>query len=98
APIGIDVGYSPLAPGQSYHDIKDILNVKPPEESNWYWYLAGLALLLVLAMLFFPREKPKEKKEEKVVEDKDAYGRALQRIEKLKKDRQLPVKEYYTVL
>lgn len=97
-PLTIDVGYTPLAPNQAYHDIKDIVTVKAPEETNWYWYLAGLALLLILYLLFFPRGKPKEKTEEKVVEDKDAYGRALRKLEKLKHDKQLPSKEYYTAL
>ena len=57
-PIPVEVVFSsPFDPKQEYHDVKDIIGVKKPVDSNWYWYLIGAVLLLLLFLLLFPRKK-----------------------------------------
>jgi LPXTG-motif cell wall-anchored protein len=83
-PISIDVVFtSPFDPKQDYHDVKEILSVKKPIESNWYWYLIGAILLLLLFILLFPRKK-KDAKENRL--DANAYKTAITDLQKLKKE------------
>ena len=58
--IPIDVGFSPFNPEQPYHDIKDIIEVDPPEKKQqWWWYAAGAgAILLILLIYLLTRKKP----------------------------------------
>jgi hypothetical protein len=67
--ILVSVEYSPMDPNQPYHDIKDIIDIPSPIESNWYWYLLGIAVLIALFMLFFPPSNEKKGKLEKPLED-----------------------------
>ena len=56
--IPVDVDFSAFDPNQDYHDIKDILEVKPEEKKPlWWWYVAGGALLLLLLLVYFLRKK-----------------------------------------
>src|SRR5215813_697305 len=58
--IPVDVVFSPMDTAQAYHDIKDIIDVKPPEEEkrSWLWYaIGGGALLLLLLLIYFLRKK-----------------------------------------
>jgi hypothetical protein len=97
APIKIDVVFtSPFDPNQPYHDIKDILEVKKPVESKWYWYLIFLAVLLVLFLLFFPRGKKKEKAEFET--DPGAYRIAMKKLDALQKQEYDDPKLFYTEL
>ena len=82
-PIVVDVGYSPFDRNQPYHDIKDILNVRQPGHSYWYWYLIGAVLLIVFFLLLFP---PKKKKAEVAafVPDEGIYKQSLARLDKLR--------------
>jgi LPXTG-motif cell wall-anchored protein len=83
-PITIDVVFtSPFDPNKEYHDVKDILSVKKPMESQWYWYLIGGILLLLLFMLLFPRKK---KNPNEVKLDANAYRTAIADLQKLKKE------------
>ena len=59
--ILVEVGYTPYDPEQPYHDIKDIIDVKPEEEqtTKWWWYAAGSALIIILVFyLVFRGKKP----------------------------------------
>src|SRR5215213_6176049 len=49
-PLTIDVAYSPhpFDTTKPYNDIHDILEVKRPIETTWYWYLIGLLVLILL--------------------------------------------------
>jgi hypothetical protein len=67
--ILMSVEYSPMDANQPYHDIKDIIDVPSPIESNWYWYLLGIAVLIALFMLFFPPSDEKKEKADKPAED-----------------------------
>jgi len=77
----IDVAYTPMEPDQPYHDIKDILQVQKPIASNWKWYLLGIALLLILFLLFFPRNREKRAKP---VPPEDVYNNVLKRLAALR--------------
>lgn len=55
--LGIDVVFSEFDPGQDYHDIKDIIEVKADEKDPWWWYAAGGVLLLAMALIYFLRKK-----------------------------------------
>jgi hypothetical protein len=97
-PITVYVGYTPFDVSRPYNDIKQILDVKRTEKTTWYWYLIGLALLIILFLLFFPAGKKKEKPAQKF--DMGAYKKAKAEMEKLKRE-DLPshdVKEYYVRL
>jgi LPXTG-motif cell wall-anchored protein len=55
--IPVDVVFSDFDPNQNYHDIKDIIEVKPSEKKQWWWYVAGAGLLIALLLLYFLRKK-----------------------------------------
>jgi hypothetical protein len=95
-PVIIDVGYTPFDVKQPYNDIKDIIDVKRPQESKWWWYLIFLAVLAGLFILFFPRGKKKEKP--LFVPDIGAYKEALQKLDGLKGKAEGDVKVFYTEL
>ena len=93
----IDVGYTPFDAKQDYNDIKDILDVKRPERTTWYWYVIGAALLIALFILLFPRKK--KQPGATPVSYEGAYKEALQQLEKLKKRAaDEDAKRYYTTL
>jgi LPXTG-motif cell wall-anchored protein len=79
-PLVVDVVFSsPFDPNQPYHDLKEIIAVQKPERTTWYWYLIGLALLLLFTLLLFPKRKKKELKQIPV----DAYTNAMSQLDQL---------------
>jgi hypothetical protein len=97
-PLMIDVAYSPhpFDTTKPYHDIHDILEVKRPIESTWYWYLIGLLVLILLFLLFFPKGKPRAKGE--FISDEGAYKRALKKLDAQQKKTDTDGKTFYTEL
>jgi len=97
-PLAIDVAYSPspFDTTQPYYDIHDILEVKRPVESTWYWYLIGLLILVLLFLLSFPKGKPRAKGE--FVSDEGAYKKALRKLDGLQKRTDADDKIFYTEL
>ena len=97
-PLFIDVAYSPhpFDTTQAYHDIHDILEIKKPGETTWYWYLIGLLILILLFVLFFPKGKPRPKGE--FVSDEGAYKKALKKLDALNKKGEVDSKVFYTEL
>ncbi|HWJ28513.1 MAG TPA: hypothetical protein VNS32_18360 [Flavisolibacter sp.] len=95
-PIIIDVGYTPFDVKQPYNDIKDIIEVKRPQENKWWWYLIFLLVLTGLFILFFPRGKKKEKPA--FVPDEGAYKEALRKLNQLNDRTDVDVKLFYTEL
>jgi len=81
-PIVVNVSFSPMDPNQPYHDIKDILEVEKPLQSNWYWYLLGLAVLIALFLLFFPPRQEKSV-EPVAVQPEDPFKVAMRRLDQL---------------
>ena len=97
-PLPIEVAYTPFDPKQDYHDIKDILDVKPPARITWYWYVIGAVLLLLLFWLLFPQRRRKET-EEVPLSAEAVYKEAMKRLEQLKKQQtNAEAKGYYTAL
>jgi hypothetical protein len=96
--LTIDVAYSPspFDTTQPYHDIHDILEVKRPIETTWYWYLIGLLILILLFLLFFPKGKPKPKGE--FVSDEGAYKKAIKKLDALQKKIDTDNKVFYSEL
>jgi len=83
APVEISVSFtSPFDPNQPYHDVKDIIEVKKPIASTWYWYLVFGLILVLLFLLFFPKEK--KSAPGKFVSDEGAYKKALRELDQLK--------------
>lgn len=97
-PMVVDVAYSPhpFDTTQPYHDIHDIMEIKKPGETTWYWYLIGILILVLLFLLFFPKGKPKAKGE--FVSDEGAYKRAIKKLDALNKKTDADSKVFYTEL
>jgi len=97
-PLTIEVAYSPhpFDTTQPYHDIHDIMEVKRPVETTWYWYLIGLLILILLFALFFPKAKARATGE--FVSDEGAYKRALKKLDALQKKSASDNKVFYTDL
>jgi hypothetical protein len=94
-PINVAVGYSPMAPDQKYHEVKDILAVQQPARITWYWYVVGALLLLILFWLLFPKKK---RSAEPVVIMQDVYKQTLAQLDALKSRTGEEGKEYFTSL
>lgn len=96
--IGIDVVFSDFDPNQDYHDIKDIIEVKPKKKIPWWWYAAGGALLLLLAVIYFLRKKkPVIVKKESPAGFLNAYDEAMKELDELQRSKTDP-KAFYSKL
>lgn len=57
-PVTVDVIFSAFNPEQDYHEIKDIIEVKPKEEKrNWLWYVIAAAAVAAVVIYYFTRKK-----------------------------------------
>jgi hypothetical protein len=96
--IPVDVVFSPMDSVQDYHDIKDIIDVKPAgaKKEWWLWYaIGGGALLIVLLFVYFLRKKkPVVVPTAPVI---DPYQEALKQLDKLQQERP-DQKQYYSQL
>jgi hypothetical protein len=95
--IPVDVVFSDFNPEQDYHDIKDIIEVKPEKEKKkwWLWYaIGGAAVLAILLIYLLRKKKPAVKSAEPVI---DPYEEAMQQLEKLRNERPAQ-KQYYSRL
>ncbi|RYZ48098.1 MAG: hypothetical protein EOO14_22605 [Chitinophagaceae bacterium] len=94
--VALDVAFtSPWNPNQPYHDIKGIVPVEKPGRTTWWWYIIGLAVLIALFLLFFPKGKG-DKKEREL--DKKAYRKAMESLARLEKENPVDAKVFYTEL
>lgn len=95
--IPVDVVFSEFDASQDYHDIKDIIEVKPPKGKQWWMYAAGGALLLLLAILYFFRRKKPVPVIPQIATGINPYEEAMKELEQL---RQLKpgVKEFHSRL
>ena len=96
--IPVDIVFSPMDSTQGYHDIKDIIDVKPAEEKKkwWLWYaIGGGALLIILLLVYFLRKKkPVTGVAAPVI---DPYEEAMKQLDKLQREK-LDQKQYYSQL
>lgn len=82
--IGVDVVFSDFDREQPYHDIKDIIEVKPVKKTNWWW-LAGAGLFILLLIVYLlTRKKKQGPPESKTVVQADPFREAIGALEKLK--------------
>ncbi|NOT51352.1 MAG: LPXTG cell wall anchor domain-containing protein [Chitinophagaceae bacterium] len=89
--IPVDVVFSDFDPNRDYHDIKDIIEVKPKKKTPWWWFAAGGALLLLLALIYFLRKKKAiiTKKENPVI-SLNAYEEAMMELDELQRSKPDP--------
>ena len=95
--IPVDVVFSPMDSAQDYHDIKDIIDVKPAREKKqwWLWYAIGGALLIILLLFYLLRKKkPVVVATAPVI---DPYQEAMKQLDKLQQERP-DQKQYYSRL
>jgi hypothetical protein len=96
--IPVDVVFSPMDSTQDYHDIKDIIDVKPIEEKkeSWLWYaIGGGALLIILLLIYLLRKKkPVAAAAAPVI---DPYEEAMKHLDKLQQEK-ADQKQYYSRL
>ena len=93
--IPVDVVFSDFNPEQNYHDIKDIIEIKPKEEKDWLWYaIAATAVVLVLIYFLARKKKQPQKTPAPAL---NAYEDAMKQLALLQKEK-LPGKEYHTKL
>ena len=94
--IPVDVGFSPFDPQQPYHDVKDVMEVKPVEEKKQgkLWWFIGVGVLLAV-ILFFVLRRPKKPVVKPVAAPIDPYKQAMEQLEKLRKEKLTP-KAYYS--
>lgn len=93
----IYVGHTPFDVSQPYNDIHDIVDVKTPKTSNWYWYFLAVIILIALGLLLFPGNKEKKADD---APDPGAYARAMKQLRELDRSglAENDVKEFYTQL
>jgi LPXTG-motif cell wall-anchored protein len=91
------VVFADFNPDQPYHDIKDVLDVKPDEDKkDWWWYAAGGAILLVVLLMLLARKK-KQIQPVAAKVSVNPYLEAMQQLEKLNKDKP-EVKQFHSRL
>lgn len=95
--IPIDVVFADFNPDQPYHDIKDVLDVKPEQDKkDWWWYAAGGAILLVVLLILLTRKK-KQVQPVAAKVSVNPYLEAMQQLEQLNKEKP-EVKQFHSRL
>jgi hypothetical protein len=96
--IPVDVVFSDFDPNQDYHDIKDIIEVKPPKtKTPWWWYAAGAGVLVIAAWVVYYLKKKKPVAEVKLPVTINAYEEAIKSLKRLR-SQQPASKQYYAEL
>ena len=97
--ISMNVLYSPLDSTKTFHDIKTILEVKD-QWPLWKWFLAGLLLLLFLAVIIFLIRFFKRKNSKNVFSSRlSPFDEAMKLLQQLWDDKLLEkdgLKEFHT--
>jgi hypothetical protein len=100
--IPINVSFSPLDSAKTFHDIKNIIEVKK-ELPWWIWLLLGIGILVIIFLIIFlvkvfrKKEKPIDLFNAKL----SPFDEAMQALNDLEKEQLLQkneVKEYHTGL
>jgi hypothetical protein len=96
-PVPVDVVFAAFNPQQDYHDIKDIIEVKPgKEKKNWLWYVLAAAVVVPMFIYFLLRKK---KPAAPALQQPalNAYEEAMKQLAGLEKNK-LEAKELHTRL
>jgi len=102
--LPVSVAYSNFDPKQDYHDIKDIVEVQNTATRYVNWIVLGLALLSLLAVIYFLRKKATVSQPiavKKPISSLSPLQEALQSIEQLQKRgnaESLPARIFHTEL
>ena len=96
--VAVNVTYAPTDSIMPFHDIKPIIEVKRTFPW-WAWALVALAILLLIAWIFFLRKFLTKKKDTVIFESKlSPYDEAMESLSSLEKE-ELPqnneIKEYH---
>lgn len=98
--LGIDIVFTEnFDSTQAYHDIKDIIEVKPKKKTPWWWYAAGGGLLLLMAALIYYLRKKKPAPVKAIVPavSLNAYDEAMKELGELQRSKPDP-KTFYSKL
>lgn len=95
--IGVDVVFSEFDKEQPYHDIKDIIEVKPAKKKNWWWLAGGGLFVLLVIIYLLTRKKRQGPAPIRAATNTDPFQEAMGALEKLKHSA-VGGKEYYTKL
>jgi LPXTG-motif cell wall-anchored protein len=94
--IPVDVVFSEFNPQQDYHDIKDVLDIRPKQKNDW-WYIAAGSLVLLALLLYLLLRKKKPQTAPKPAIVINAYDEAIKNLEMLRKNKP-GAREYYSKL
>jgi LPXTG-motif cell wall-anchored protein len=94
--VPVDVVFADFDPNQDYHDIKDIIAVKPATKKQWWWYVVGGAILLLFIGIWLLSRKKKLPAIVPVIAV-NAYEEAMKQLEKLQKEKP-EAKQYHSQL
>jgi len=95
--IGVDVVFSEFDKEQPYHDIKDIIEVKPAKKKNWLWLAGGGLFVLLVIVYLLTRKKRKGTAPVRPNAFADPFREAIGALDKLNQSA-VGGKEYYTKL
>ena len=100
--IPINVSFSPLDSAKTFHDIKNIIEIKK-ELPWWIWLLLGIGILVIIFLIIFLVKvfKKKEKIPDLFNAKLSPFDEAMQALNDLEKEQLLQkneVKEYHTGL
>lgn len=84
--LPVDVVFSDFDPSKDYHDIKDIIEVKPPKKKPWWWYAAGAAVLLAALLFYWLKRKKPVPAIAKPVQTANPYAEAMKQLDELKEE------------
>ena len=99
-PLSLEVLPVDISNLKNYHDIKDIIEVKPDESRNIY-LLAGAALLtivLVVLIVWLIKRRKKKPARIKPVLNVSAFEQAMKELEKVARENIQPAQALYTRL
>jgi hypothetical protein len=87
--------FSDFDPQKPYHDIKDIIEVNPEKQNQWWWYaIIGSGIVIGLIVFLLTRKKKTVTVEAKPI---DPFKEAILQLDKLEKEN-VSVQPFYTEL
>lgn len=95
--IGIDVSFSPFDTAQPYHDIQDIIDVKPEKKEKFRWWYVVVGVLLLLLIVKWLTRKKKPVVAPVAMRSADPYRIAMERLAALTPEA-ADAKRYYSEL